>query len=112
MIHYLNLWPNPFKMIKLGIKTIEMRLNDEKRSLIKIGDFIEFENKETHEKLTCEVINIYKYSSFEELYKHHDKTSLGYFENEEAKPSDMNVYYSQEKRDKYGVLGIEIKKVL
>lgn len=111
MTHNLNLWPNPFKMIKLGIKTIEMRLNDEKRSLIKIGDFIEFENKETHEKLTCEVINIYKYSSFEELYKHHDKTSLGYFENEEAKPSDMNVYYSQEKRDKYGVLGIEIKKV-
>ena len=64
MTHYLNLWPNPFKMIKLGIKTIEMRLNDEKRSLIKIGDFIEFENKDTHEKITCEVINIYKYSSF------------------------------------------------
>ncbi len=98
-------------MIKLGIKTIEMRLNDEKRSLIKIGDFIEFENKDTHEKLTCEVINIYKYSSFEELYKHHDKSSLGYFENEEAKPSDMNVYYPQERIDQYGVLGIEIKKV-
>ena len=48
MKHYLNLWPNPFKMIKLGIKTIEMRLNDEKRSLIKIGDFIEFENKDRY----------------------------------------------------------------
>lgn len=92
-------------MIKLGIKTIEMRLNDEKRSLIHIGDFIEFENKDTHEKLTCEVINIYKYSSFEELYKHHDKTSLGYFENEEAKPSDMNLYYPQERIEKYGGFG-------
>ena len=112
MKHYLNLWPNPFKMIKLGIKTIEMRLNDEKRSLIHIGDLIEFENKDTHEKLTCEVINIYKYSSFEELYKNHDKSSLGYFENEEAKPSDMNLYYSQERIEKYGVLGIEIKKVI
>ena len=111
MTHYLNLWPNPFKMIKLGIKKIEMRLNDEKRSLIKVGDYIEFENKDTHEKLTCLVTNIYKYLNFVELYKHHDKSSLGYFENEEAKPSDMNIYYSQEKRDKYGVLGIEIKKV-
>ena len=108
MTHYLNLWPNPFKMIKLGIKKIEMRLNDEKRSLIKVGDYIEFENKDTHEKLTCLVTNIYKYVNFEELYKHHDKSSLGYFENEEAKPSDMNVYYPQERIDHYGVLGIEI----
>ena len=111
MTHYLNLWPNPFKMIKLGIKTIEMRLNDERRSQIKIGDFIEFENKDTHEKLVCEVINIYKYSNFDELYKNHTKSSLGYFDDEEAKPSDMNLYYPQERIDYYGVLGIEIRRV-
>lgn len=109
MKHELNLWPNPFKMIKAGIKTIEMRLNDEKRSLIKVGDLIEFENKETHEKLTCEVLNLYKFKNFEELYAHFEKTKLGYYPNEEAKPSDMYLYYSKEKIDHYGTLGIEIR---
>ena len=32
----------PFKSIKEGTKTIELRLNDEKRSLLKVGDEIEF----------------------------------------------------------------------
>ena len=34
----MKLWPNPFRKIKEGIKTIELRLNDEKRQLIKIND--------------------------------------------------------------------------
>lgn len=111
MTHYLNLWPKPFKMISLGIKTIEMRLFDEKRKLIKIGDLIEFENKDTHEKITCKVVNLFRFKNFEELYAHFDKSKLGYFDNEIAKPSDMNIYYSKEKIDTYGVLGIEIDKI-
>lgn len=38
----MKLWDNSFKAIKEGWKTTEMRLNDEKRSLIKINDKIEF----------------------------------------------------------------------
>ena len=37
----MNLWNDSFEAIKDGWKTIEMRLNDEKRSQIKIGDEIE-----------------------------------------------------------------------
>ena len=44
-MHKMNLWNDSFEAIKCGSKTIEMRLNDEKRSLIKIGDEIEFVNK-------------------------------------------------------------------
>lgn len=109
MKHELNLWQTPFKMISQGLKTIEMRLNDEKRSLIKIGDLIEFENKDTHEKVTCEVIGLYKFKNFEELYAHFDKSKLGYLKEEVASPSDMNLYYSDEEINHYGVLGIEIK---
>lgn len=111
MIFYLNLWPKPFEMIKLGFKTIEMRLNDEKRSLIKIGDFIEFEQKETHEKILCKVVNLYKFKNFEEIYGRFNKRNLGYFDNEVASPDDMFTYYSKEKIDKYGTLAIEIKLV-
>ena len=101
----------PFKNIKNGTKTIELRLNDEKRQLLKIKDLIEFTNRETLEKLLVEIENLYHYPSFEELYKHFDKVAMGYKEDEEADPKDMEEYYSKEEQEKYGVLGIEIKKV-
>lgn len=51
---------------------------------------------------------MHRYDSFQELYKHFDKVSLGYKDNEEANYKDMEGYYSKEKQDKYGVVGIEI----
>lgn len=110
MKYKLNLCPEPFAKMKSGLKKIEMRLFDEKRSQIKIGDLIEFTNKDTKEKITCKVINLYRFKNFEELYANFDKSVLGYYPDEEAKPSDMNTYYPQEKIEKYGVLGIEIQR--
>lgn len=104
----MNLWDEPFQKIKKKTKTIEMRLYDEKRSLISIGDTIEFSNITNNEILVCTVTNLYKYKDFEELYKHHDKITIGYSENEIANPMDMYKYYSSEKIEKYGVIGIEI----
>lgn len=40
MIHYMKLYNEPFQMIKKGEKTIELRLNDEKRRKLKKGDTI------------------------------------------------------------------------
>lgn len=105
----MNLYPEPFAMIKSGTKTIEMRLNKESRRLIKIGDAIAFTNNKTGEKIECSVLAKYEYKDFEELYKQHNKMAIGYFENEEANPEDMLVYYSKEDIIKYGVVGIEIK---
>lgn len=108
MKHKMNLWNDSFEAIKDGWKTIEMRLNDEKRSKIEIGDEIEFTNTKNNEVLICEVINIYKYNDFKELYKNHNKISIGYKKDETANPDDMLMYYSKDKIDRYGVLGIEI----
>ena len=60
----MNLWNDSFQKIKNKTKTIEMRLCDEKRSLISIGDIIEFINTITNEKLECFVSNLYKYENF------------------------------------------------
>ena len=49
MIHKMNLNPEPFEMIRNGQKTIELRLNDEKRRMINVGDMIEFTQTETGE---------------------------------------------------------------
>ena len=43
MIHNMRLHNEPFELIKNGTKTIELRLNDEKRSVIKENDIILFE---------------------------------------------------------------------
>ena len=42
MQHTMRLNKEPFEMIKSGMKTIELRLYDEKRKLLRIGDEIEF----------------------------------------------------------------------
>ena len=95
--------------MKIGMKDIEMRLNDDKRQAIKIGDFIEFTNTESGEILKVTVINKHHFSSFDDLYKSFDKSRLGYYENEIAHPNDMTQYYPKGEINQSGVVGIEIK---
>lgn len=107
-IHTMKLWNDSFIAIKNKTKTIEMRLNDEKRSKIKVGDIIEFTNTTTLEILKVKVEKIFKYNDFEQLYKKHNKISIGYQEDEVADPNDMLMYYKKEKILKYGVLAIQV----
>lgn len=108
MKHQMKLNKDPFSSMKKGLKKIEMRLNDEKRSLIKIGDEIEFTNRETGEKLLTRVVNLTVFKDFEELYSHFDKSILGYEKEEVAHFTDMSQYYPQDEIDHNGVLAIEI----
>ena len=94
----MRLKNGPFKAIKSGTKKVELRLNDEKRKLIKEHDTIEFENRITLEKIEVEVIKLHHFDSFSELYKHFDKISIGYKADEIANPEDMDKYYSKEEQ--------------
>lgn len=107
----MHLKEEPFNSIKNGTKTIEMRLFDEKRQQLKIGENIKFINNKTGEELLTQIVNLHKFNSFEELYKNFDKIKLGYKEWEVAKSSDMLKYYPQSEQQKYGVVGIEIKLI-
>lgn len=109
MIHKMKLRDKPFKSIKAGTKTIELRLYDEKRKLLNVGDVIEFTNIDTKEVIKVEILQLHRFNNFDDLYKHFNKISMGYEENEVAKPSDMEEYYSKEEQQEYGVVGIEIK---
>ncbi|MBR4017732.1 MAG: 23S rRNA (uracil(1939)-C(5))-methyltransferase RlmD [Oscillospiraceae bacterium] len=108
--HSMKLHPSPFEMIKNGQKTIEMRLYDEKRQKIKVGDTILFTNNATGEILKVKVVNIHRFSSFAELYANLPLLRCGYTpENvDKASSADMEAYYSPEQQEKYGVVGIEI----
>ena len=109
MRHEMRLHDVPFKKIQAGTKTIEMRLYDEKRQMIQVGDEIEFTSRTSFEKQLTKVIAIHIYSSFEEIYREYDKVSLGYDIDEEASFTDLEKYYSKEEQEKYGVVGIEIE---
>ena len=111
MEHRMNLWDSPFNHIKQGTKTVELRLNDEKRQLINKGDTIIFSNVNTHEEILALVTGIRTFPNFAELYLQYDKIAMGYDEDENASPEDMLLYYSDEKIQKYGVLAIEIKLI-
>ncbi|MDO4300646.1 MAG: ASCH domain-containing protein [Clostridia bacterium] len=112
MIYYMKLNSEPFNMIKSGQKTIELRLNDEKRKNIKIGDIIEFTDcRALDKRILTKVINIHKFNTFDELYKNLPLDKCGYLKEDidTASPLDMEKYYSVEKQSKYGVLGIELE---
>ena len=110
-MHYMKLHNDPFNLIKSGTKTSELRLNDLKRQKIKVGDLIEFTNRITDEKMVVRVVDLIKFNSFSDLYKNFSKVSMGYREDEDANPSDMELYYSLEEQEKYGVLAIKIEKI-
>lgn len=105
----MNLHPEPFEKIKNGLKDIEMRLNDDRRKNILIGDQISFTNIQTSEQIIVQVINLYRFNNFGELYEYFDKKRLGYSDEEVANPQDMEKYYSKELIERYGALAIEIK---
>ena len=114
MIHQMNLHAAPFDMIARGIKTIELRLWDEKRRLIKVGDEIEFtHSKDSTRTLRCRVVALHTFPSFAELYANLPLLKCGYTADDiaTASPDDMNLYYSKEQQEKYGVVGIEIELI-
>ena len=111
MIHEMKLANELFKKIVNGTKRIELRLFDEKRRKLKIGDFINFMNVETDEIITTKILDLKVYDNFKELYKNYDKKDLGYKEDEEASYQDMENFYSIEEQNKNKVVAIRIEKI-
>ncbi len=114
MLHFMKLNPQPFNQIACGNKTIELRLFDEKRQKIKIGDTIEFTSiLNPDQKLKAVVKNLYKFPSFLELYQNLPLEKCGYSKEQikTASHKDMEEYYSLEQQKNYGVLGIEIEVI-
>ena len=109
--HVMNLNPSPMKKIRSGIKTIELRLYDEKRKAVSVGDTITFINTENAgDTLTVRVEGLFVFKSFDELYRKLPLLECGYTEEDvgKASPSDMELYYSKEQQAQYGVVGIKI----
>ena len=111
MTHNLKLHSRPFESIQNGSKTIELRLYDEKRRLISVGDTLVFTHSDDpSQTLAATVTALHRFPDFAALYAALPLERCGYLPEEipTASPADMNLYYSAEKQEKYGVVGIEI----
>lgn len=110
MLHYMKLKQAPFTKINNGSKTVELRLNDEKRQRVKVGDFIEFSLlDDPREKIQTRVTALHHFASFKELYTSIAKEKIGYSSSDTPDPNHMDEYYPKEKQERYGVLGIELR---
>lgn len=106
----LNAWA--FEQISNGFKTYEIRLYDEKRRNIKIGDRIVFSELPSLEnKIEVGVLDIVIADSFEELFTKFDPLLAGWKDGDSPTKcaDDMSKYYSRENQNRYGVLAIEIE---
>ena len=113
MIHYMNLVPTAFVKIADGNKTIELRLNDEKRQRINVEDTVVFNCSSTKDIITAQISGLHKFSNFKELYNALPLEKCGYTvaELDTAHYTDMEQYYTKEQIKKYGALGIELYNV-
>lgn len=111
MIHKMKLQPKYFDFMLRGTKRIEIRLNDEKRQLIKIGDIIEFERfSELNDSFKTRVVELIRYNNFDELVRDFDISILA--DKSMTKSELINEliqFYPEEKQQKYGVLAIRIE---
>ena len=108
-VHIMGLQAEPFEKIRSGKKTIELRLFNEKRKTIQLGDVIEFQKQpEKQETIRAEVVALLRYKTFSELFDDFpiedfgDTDRISLLEN-------VHTFYTPEQEQKETVLGIKIK---
>ena len=109
MKHEMGLQSKYFDYIKNGTKRIELRLFDEKRQRIRLGDTIEFTDPDG-EKLLVKVVGLLRYGSFEDLFKDYDISILADESMTKRELLDvLNEFYPLEKQNEMGVVGIRVE---
>ena len=111
-MHHMHLRQKPFDQMDRGRKTLELRLWDEKRRQIRVGDVIRFENTDDEtDVLHMEVTEVLCFPSFAELYRSVSLADCGYAPGEPASPEDMDAYYTPEQQARWGVVAIRVAEL-
>ncbi|MBD5391128.1 hypothetical protein HDR67_03900 [bacterium] len=117
----MHLSEEMFLAMKEGTKIVEVRVFDDKRKLVDIGDYIEFHNNNDHIKMR--VIDIRIEHTFKEVFERIidlNNTSLYYtpeqlgFSKESSIDQlvkEMYKYYTKEQEEKYGVIAFTLEQL-
>ena len=111
MEYQMGLQKKYFNDMKYNTKKVELRINDEKRQKLKIGDIIDFKlEPKRNDIIKTRIVNVTKYANFIEAV---DSIPTLYLtsDSKESYLRDLNHYYNNIEQAKYGVLAIEIEVV-
>ena len=109
MRHLMGLQPEYFNAIKNGNKKYELRLNDEKRKIIKKGDIITFlMEPDRINSIDTIVTDLIYFNNFSEIVENIDINLLASDKTKDDLIKDLNKYYPIEKQNKYGVVAIKV----
>lgn len=111
MEHKIKLQSVYFDKVKSGEKIYEIRLNDEKRQKIKIGDTIILKREpKLEEFINVVVMDLLYFSSFEEMANTLPLEKVGFKTETVQEVVDVyHQFYSIENENKYGVVAIKVK---
>ena len=111
MEHEMKLQDKYYNYILNGTKRIELRLYDEKRQQIKIGDIIKFyKESELKDTFCAKVIGLLRYNSFYDMFKDLDISILADVSMTKNELMDeLCRFYTVDNQLKYGVIGIRIE---
>lgn len=109
--HVMGLFEEHLNNIKNGNKTIEVRLNDEKRKKIKTGDIIQFIKVPRDGKfIKVKVLDTTIFPTFKEMYENISAKEMGSCEESiEKMIEDTYEIYTPEQEKTYGTVAIKIK---
>jgi len=112
-MHILKLRPKYFELIKNGEKIYEIRLNDEKRQGIDVGDVICFKKEpELVESFSAVVKDIIYFKTFAEMCDVLPFDKIGFDgDNKENVLKVFGSFYSKSDEQKYGVIVFKIKVI-
>ena len=111
MLHEMKLQRNYFDLIKSGQKIYEIRLKDEKRRLISVGDVIFFKKEPNlAEQIKTEVKDLIYFDTFDEMLDTLPLDKIGFCgkTKEEVKDIYHNIY-PRDKEIEYGIVAIKIR---
>jgi len=106
-MHEMSLKTEPFLQIQRGEKRVELRLLDEKRKKLRVGDRIVFRHTENESETICaRILGLHAYSKFNDMFLDFSPRSLGVSEKTENLDETMSSYYAEEDVRRFGALAI------
>lgn len=108
----VHLHEDIFEIVKKGVKNVEVRVNDEKRRKLKVGDTLIFLKRPLEdEQIRAKVIGLDYYDYFSELVDHYEMKRI-YLENytKERYLQEMSRFYTIEEQTENGVVAIIFEK--
>lgn len=113
MLHEMKLQAIYFEKMRAGQKTFEVRLFDDKRKKIAVGDEIVFKKEpELAESLRMRVVGMEIFESFEEMAVTLPPRALGFDDKSKAEIVETyHSFYSADDEKKFKVVAIKLEKM-